>query len=79
MNYSFLYTGERYDASANIAANYIHPWQTHDASILRNIYAGKVELTAMLTVNNIFNSQYEVIRCYPMPGRNFKITVAANL
>lgn len=79
LNYSFLYTGERYDASANIAANYIHPWQTHDASILRNIHAGKVELTAMLTVNNIFKSQYEVIRCYPMPGRNFKITVAANL
>ena len=26
-------------------------------------------------VNNIFNQQYEVVQCYPMPGTNFKIKI----
>ena len=24
-------------------------------------------------INNIFNQQYEVVQCYPMPGTSFKI------
>ena len=29
-NYSFIYTGERYEAVANIPENYAQPWYTHD-------------------------------------------------
>ncbi len=78
LNYSYIYTGERYDASANIPANYIHPWRTHDASISRNLRFGRAVAEIMLAVNNIFNQHYEVVRCYPMPGRNYKITLSAN-
>lgn len=31
-NYSFIYTGERYEAVANIPENYAQPWYTHDFS-----------------------------------------------
>lgn len=71
-NYSFIYTGERYSSSANIPANYQLPWYTSDFSIARNLPLKKGDLKITLEINNIFNQQYEVVACYPMPGINFK-------
>lgn len=71
-NYSFIYTGERYSSSANIPVNYQLPWYTSDFSIARNLPLKKGSMKITLEVNNIFNQQYEVVSCYPMPGTNFK-------
>ena len=71
-NYSFIYTGERYSSSANIPVNYQLPWYTSDFSIARNLPLEKGSMKITLEVNNIFNQQYEVVSCYPMPGTNFK-------
>lgn len=72
-NYSFIYTGERYEAVANIPENYAQPWYTHDLSLSRNFNFKPFEMSATAEINNIFNQQYEVVQCYPMPGTNFKI------
>lgn len=72
-NYSFIYTGERYISVANIPENYEQPWYTHDLSLSRLIDMRDCGMRVSLEVNNLFNQQYEVIRCYPMPGTNFKI------
>lgn len=72
MNYSFIYTGERYSSTANIPVNYQLPWYTSDFSVAKSLKAGPGELKITLEVNNIFNQQYEVVTCYPMPGINFK-------
>ena len=72
-NYSFIYTGERYEAVANIPENYAQPWYTHDVSLSKTLQIRNVELRATAEVNNIFNQQYEVVQCYPMPGTNFKL------
>lgn len=75
-NYSFIYVGERWDNSSNIRANYVQPWYTHDLSVRYGFNIIKrIDMTAQLEVNNIFNQQYEVIRNYPMPGRNFRLTL----
>ena len=71
-NYSFIYTGERYSSSANIPANYQLPWYTSDMSVSHTIGTGAGDIRLTLEVNNIFDQQYEVVRCYPMPGINFK-------
>lgn len=71
-NCSFIYTGERYSSSANIPVNYQLPWYTSDFSIARNLPLKKGSMKITLEVNNIFNQQYEVVSCYPMPGTNFK-------
>lgn len=73
VNYSFLYTGERYEASANIPENYSKPWYTSDLSLSREIGTKYCMLRLSAEVNNLFNQQYEVVKCYPMPGTNFKI------
>lgn len=75
MNYSYLYTGERYDQSANIAQNYVQPFYTHDMAIHYHtvIHKRKVRVTAEM--NNMFNQAYEVITNYPMPGRSYRFSL----
>ncbi len=73
LNYSFIYVGERYHNSSNIPANYEQPWYTHDLSAGYKFRVGKVAVRATAEVNNIFDQQYDVIRNYPMPGRNYKL------
>ena len=73
LNYSFIYTGERYDSIANIPENYLQPWYTSDLSLSRPFAVGAHKLGATLEVNNLLNQPYEVVRCYPMPGTNLKI------
>ena len=74
-NYSFIYTGERYEAIANIPENHAQPWYTHDCSLSKTFAWNRYVLRLTAEVNNIFNQQYEVVQCYPMPGTNFKIKV----
>lgn len=71
-NYSFIYTGERYSSQANILPNYQLPWYTSDMSIAKTQRIGPGDLKLTLEINNLFNQQYEVVICYPMPGINFK-------
>ena len=78
-NYSFIYTGERYEAVANISENYAQPWYTHDMSLSKRFPEKKAELRVTIEVNNILNQQYEVVQCYPMPGTNFKIKLNVTL
>jgi hypothetical protein len=73
INYSFIYTGERYEAVANIIENYAQPWYTHDLSISKDVNFHNLLLRLTWEVNNLFNQQYEVVQCYPMPGTNFKL------
>ena len=76
LNYSFIYTGERYESVANIPENYAQPWYTSDLSLARSFALGGHELRGTLEVNNIFNQQYEVVQCYPMPGTNFRLILS---
>ncbi|MBQ7854354.1 MAG: TonB-dependent receptor [Muribaculaceae bacterium] len=78
-NYSFIYTGERYNAQENIPQNHEQPWYTHDASLVWNFPLNKVRCRVGLEVNNIFDQDYEVILNYPMPGRNYKVTLKINI
>ena len=73
LNYSFIYTGERYDASANIPENYVPEWYTSDLALTFRFNIRKVGLELTGEFNNIFNQQFEVVKCYPMPGTNYKV------
>ena len=66
INYAFIYTGERYDQRANIPENFVPAWYTSD--LMFAYRPGRYELA--LTVNNLFNQAYEVVKGYPLPGRH---------
>ncbi len=73
LNYSFIYVGERYHNSANIPANHEQPWYTHDLTLGKSFKVKKSKLKISAEANNLLNQAYEVITCYPMPGRNYKL------
>ncbi len=80
LNYSFIYVGERWHTSANIPANYEQPWYTHDLSLqYERPLSSRMSFRIMLEINNLFNQQYEVIRNYPMPGRNYRLTLRLSI
>lgn len=78
-NYSFVYTGERYMLGGNVPVNYIQPWYTSDLSLSKVFSIRRTELGVTVEVNNIFNQQYEVVKWYPMPGTNFRITLSLTI
>lgn len=69
-NYSFIYSGERYNEQENIQYNYMQPWYTHDVSLQYQFVAKRTKWRATLEVNNLFDQKYDVILNYPMPGIN---------
>lgn len=79
LNYSFLYTGERWNEQENTAYNHMQPWYTSDlAANYRWQWRGHtMGLTAEL--NNLLNQQYDVILNYPMPGRNAAVGLTFEL
>ncbi len=78
-NYSFIYVGERYHNSANIRENYSPPWYTHDMTLGKSFNIQGLTFKISGEVNNILNQAYEVITCYPMPGRNYKLIIKMNI
>lgn len=79
LNYSFCYVGERYHNSCNIPENREQPWYTHDLGVSWNFSQKIVNGAVAVEVNNLFNQQYDVVKNYPMPGRNYKITLRCEL
>lgn len=79
INYSFIYTGERYEASANIPINYAKPWYTSDFSLSKGFGWKETLIDLTAEVNNLFNQQYEVVQSYPMPGTNVKLIIRVTI
>lgn len=74
LSYSFIYSGERYSQQENILYNHLQSWYTHDMSV---VYHAR-RWSARLDVNNIFSQDYDVILNYPMPKRNYMLTLEYN-
>ncbi|WP_294079838.1 TonB-dependent receptor plug domain-containing protein [Proteiniphilum sp. UBA5384] len=78
LNYSFIYSGERYSSSANIPINKVLAWYTNDIALSRQFNWRDNRYKVTMEVNNLFNQRYEVVSRYPMPGTNFKFIFRAN-
>ncbi|MDE6006308.1 MAG: TonB-dependent receptor [Muribaculaceae bacterium] len=79
LNYSWIYVGERYNQQENIRYNYTQPWYTSDISLSKDLRIGKVVLRGLIEVNNLLSQDYDVILNYPMPKRNYRFTITAEI
>ncbi len=79
LNYSFIYTGERWNAQENSDYNYMQPWYTSDLSAAYLLRLKRCDLRFSLEVNNLLDQQYDVIANYPMPGRNLSAGIEVRL
>ncbi|MBO4264084.1 MAG: TonB-dependent receptor, partial [Bacteroidales bacterium] len=77
LDYDLGFSGGKWSRSANTPDYYIRPWCLSDLTLSRRIAlpAGKgrtqiPQLHIALQGNNLFNTPYEVVQGYPMPGFN---------
>ncbi len=79
LNYSFIYVGERYHSSANIRTEYEQPWYTNDVAIIKKFRFRNTDIRLAAEINNLFSQDYEVVLNYPMPKRNYKLSLTVEL
>lgn len=79
LNYSFIYTGQRYNQQENIPRNHTQPWYTSDLSLQKTFKIRTRTLKATAEVNNLFGQDYDVVLNYPMPKTNFRFVVSVDL
>ena len=79
LNYSFIYAGERYDEQENILYNHMEPWYTSDLSLRYQFKIHSSKFIVQADINNVLDQDYEVIVNYPMPGRNYALTLSVEI
>ncbi len=78
LNYSFIYTGERYNQQENIPRNHTQPWYTSDLSLQKSFAISTRTLKLSAEVNNLFGQDYDVVLNYPMPKTNCRFVISFN-
>ena len=77
VGYSATGQGKRYSMAQNTREYQLDGYMEQSLSLSRDFLIGDNMLRLQLTVNNITDKQYEIIKYYPMPGRS--VTASATL
>ena len=78
VTYNLLFASERYTLAQNLPDYRIKPYTDHGISISRSFKWNKHRLRIQADALNLSNKNYEIIRFYPMPGRNYKLSLTYN-
>ena len=71
IGYTATGQGKRYSLAQNTRQYQLDAYMEHSLSLSRQLNIKRVgELTLQLTLHNLTNKQYEIIKYYPMPGRS---------
>ena len=73
-NYNILFSSFRYKWGDPIYENLLQPFATNDVSISYLFKAKNAAYKLIFEANNIFNTQYEIVKYYPMPLSNYRLT-----
>lgn len=79
ITYNLLYASVRYRLAMNIKENRVEPYTDHGISLSHMFKFKKQSLKIQFDALNLSNKNYEIIRFYPMAGRNYKITINYNI
>jgi len=71
INYRFV--GQRFVTIANTVR--LPSYQVVDLTLLQNIKFGGLKISLVFSINNLTNEFYEIIREYPIPGREFRLGI----
>lgn len=72
---SWLYTGDRFALISNNRDDLLGAWQTVDLKLNKRFRIRRHSVQATIECNNLCDSRHEVVKRYPMPGRNWKATL----
>lgn len=79
IGYSIALVGSRYCLGQNTEANRLRGYADQGITLGRDFELKYGRLKAKLQVLNIFDVQYEVVKNYPMMGRNYRIGLTWSL
>lgn len=75
VGYSLLLASERYSMSEQSPRYHIAGYADHTLTLSRTFTVGTTRLTAQAEALNLTNASYQIIQYYPMPGRQFRVTL----
>ena len=78
VGYTLAIVGDRYSLAQNIPSNLIKGYVEQNISLSHTFNIKETTLRLQGEVLNLGNAMYDVIRYYPMPGRQFRISVKYN-
>jgi outer membrane cobalamin receptor len=67
------FAGRRYTKADN--SEWLPPYHLTSANVVTSVRIDSRRLFVKAEVNNVLDKDYEVFQYYPMPGRNFRITL----
>ena len=79
MAYNLLFTGSRYASGYNTPDYRMHSFSDHSISLSRKQKIKSGTLRLQIDLNNLTGKNYEIVRFYPMPGRNIKASATYTL
>lgn len=83
LTYNLLWSGERYALPQHTDNNRINSYTDHSVSLFHTFPIGRKEKGSDLKLKfdllNIGGKNYEVVKFYPMPGRNFRLTATYSI
>jgi len=71
--------GPRYTTNYNLPETKIAGYFDTGITLFRRIDFGKKSVEGRFDIINIFDRQYEIVACYPMPVRSWKLSVEFNI
>ncbi len=67
-----MLVGERFAKQQNTPASRVPGYIDQGVTLSRSFDIGSTQLRAKIQVLNLFDVQYEVVKSYPMMGRNYR-------
>ena len=79
VGYSTLWSGQRHSMSDLSPRYRLAPYIEHTLTLSHTFTTRHTLLTARAEAINFTNAQYQIIQYYPMPGRQFRLTLGVKL
>lgn len=79
MGYAVVLASERYSMSEQTARYHIDGYADHTLTLSRTFSLRHMQLTTQAEAVNITNAQYQIIQYYPMPGRQYRLSLSIKL
>lgn len=78
LGYSVAMVGDRYSTNQNIESNLIAGYAEQNITLGRDFVFKKLDFRVQAKVLNVADVNYDVIKFYPMPGRQYRVSIKFN-
>ena len=76
ISYSLLWSGHRYAVNQNYIENRLPAYYDHSISVSRDVQLKNQLIHLNLEVLNLMDTNYAIVKWFPMPGRSYRATIS---